>query len=54
MRKARYSSFDTREGKAFERGKLSLVDLAKMAGRKEVPLQSGRQELYENIINQYL
>ena len=54
LRKERYSSFDTKEGKAFEKGKLSLTDLAKMVARKEPPLRSGQQELYENIINQYL
>ena len=55
LREARYSSFNTIEGKAFEEGKLSLEDLAEIAGKNGEPsLRSGRQELFENIINQYL
>ena len=55
LRKARYSSFNTMNGKAFEEGKLSLVDLLKIASENNEPsLRSGRQELFENIINQYL
>ncbi len=55
LRNARYSSFDTKQGKAFEEGKLSLDDLSKIALQgKEPTLRSGRQELFENIINQYL
>ena len=55
LRKARYSSFNTMDGEAFEDGKLSLKDLHKIAsGGSEPMLRSGRQELFENIINQYL
>ncbi|NMM47549.1 xylose isomerase [Marinigracilibium pacificum] len=55
MRKARYSSFNTLEGTAFESGKLSLEDLHKIAHRNGEPrLRSGKQELFENIINQYI
>ena len=55
LRKARYSSFNTINGKAFEEGKLNLEDLSKIAQQHGEPaLRSGRQELFENIINQYL
>lgn len=55
LRKARYSSFNTVSGKSFEEGNLDLEDLAKIAQENNEPeLRSGRQELFENIINQYL
>lgn len=55
MRTARYASFDSGNGKAFENGELSLVDLAKLALENGEPAQlSGQQERYENIINQYI
>lgn len=55
LRKARYSSFNTRNGKAFENGKLSLEDLSEIALKGKSPkLRSGQQELFENIINQYI
>ncbi|WP_242085034.1 xylose isomerase [Aestuariivivens sediminis] len=55
LRKERYSSFDTGNGKAFEEGKLTLSDLYKIAlDNGELPLVSGKQELFENIINQYI
>lgn len=39
----------------FEAGKLNLQDLYKIAQENgELPLQSGKQELFENIINQYI
>ncbi|MDH5379515.1 MAG: xylose isomerase [Cyclobacteriaceae bacterium] len=50
--KGRYSSFDAGKGKDFENGKLSLTDLYSYSKDKgESPLQSGKQELLENIIN---
>jgi xylose isomerase len=55
MRKKRYASFDSGKGAEFESGKLSLEDLreyAKAAG--EPALTSGKQELYEQIINLYI
>ncbi|WP_276388610.1 xylose isomerase [Eudoraea chungangensis] len=55
LREKRYASFDTGKGLEFEEGKLDLNDLydiAKING--EIPLQSGKQELFENIINQYI
>ena len=55
LRKERYSSFDSGNGKAFEQGKLSLNDLYKIAHENgELTLKSGKQELFENIINQYI
>ena len=51
----RYSSFDSGKGKAFEQGKLDFNDLYKIAQKNgELELQSGKQELFENIINQYI
>ncbi len=51
----RYSSFETGNGKAFEEGKLDFNDLYKIAlDNGEISLQSGKQELFENIINQYI
>lgn len=55
LRTERYSSFDSGKGKDFENGKLSLSDLYAIAQENgELPLQSGKQELFENIINQYI
>lgn len=50
----RYASFDAGKGKEFEEGKLSLenlVDYAKANG--EPAVTSGKQELYEAIVNMY-
>lgn len=55
LRKERYSSFDSGNGKKFEQGELSLEELREIALKNGEPEQiSGRQELYENIINQYI
>lgn len=55
MKKRRYASYDSGDGAAFERGALSLADLAKLAASGGEPARtSGKQELYENIINRYL
>ncbi len=55
MVQERYSSFDSGRGKDFENGKLNLEDLYKIAQENgELKLQSGKQELFENIINQYI
>ncbi len=54
-RRQRYASFDRGKGKEFEQGKLKLTDLAKLAAKNGEPVQiSGQQELFENIINQYI
>ena len=50
----RYASFDGGEGKAFEEGKLSLEELAEIGRKVGEPAQtSGKQELYEAIVNMY-
>ena len=55
LRKDRYSSFDSGKGADFESGKLKLEDLYKIAYENgELDLQSGKQELFENIINQHI
>ncbi|MCR8668785.1 xylose isomerase [Aestuariibaculum sp. M13] len=55
LRQDRYASFDSGKGKAFEEGKLSLQDLYQIAQENgELKLQSGKQELFENILNQYI
>lgn len=56
MLKERYSSFDAGKGKEFEDGKLSLEDIVAYAKAKnEEPAQiSGKQELYEAIVNMYI
>jgi xylose isomerase len=55
LRDQRYSTFDSGKGKDFEAGKLDLNDLYKIAMENgELPLQSGKQELFENIINQFI
>lgn len=55
LRKERYSSFDSGKGKDFESGKLNLEDLYELAQENgELKLKSGKQELFENILNQYI
>ncbi len=55
LRKERYASFDTGKGQAFEEGKLSMKDLYNLARKNgELSLKSGKQELFENMINQYI
>jgi len=55
LRKERYASFDSGNGKDFEKGKLKLEDLAKIALLEDSPQRlSGKQERFENLINQYL
>lgn len=50
----RYASFDSGEGKEFEEGKLSLEQLAEIGRKVDEPVQtSGKQELYEAIVNMY-
>jgi len=55
LRKKRYSSFDSGKGSDFENGELNFNDLYEIARENgELTLQSGKQELFENIINQYI
>ena len=54
-RKQRYASFDGGDGKAFADGHLGLADLTALAAKNGEPQQaSGKQERYENLLNQYL
>lgn len=55
LRTERYSSFDSGTGKDFEDGKLSFEDLYSYAvENQDLELQSGKQELFENIVNKYV
>ncbi len=55
LRKERYASYDSGNGADFEAGKLKLEDLQRIAGELGEPgLTSGKQELYENILNQFM
>ena len=55
LQEERYSSFDSGKGKDFEQGKLNLEALYEIAHENgELELKSGKQELFENIINQYI
>lgn len=55
LRKERYSSFDSGKGNDFENGNLDLNALYNIANENgELSLTSGKQELFENIINQYI
>ncbi|MCD6397127.1 MAG: xylose isomerase [Spirochaetaceae bacterium] len=55
MRNDRYSSFNSGYGADFELGKFTLEDLRELAVKGGEPeTVSGKQELYENLINQYM
>ena len=55
MRTERYASFDSGKGKEFENGAMKLEDLYGIAHASGAPKQiSGRQEWFENLINQYI
>ena len=55
MLSERYSSFDAGKGKEFEDGKMSLEDVVDYAkSRPEPAVISGKQELYEAIVNMYV
>ena len=55
LRQQRYASFDSGKGLDYEKGNLNLKDLYEIALHNgELELQSGKQELFENIINQYI
>jgi len=55
MRQQRYASFDSGKGKEFHDGKLTLEDLHNHAKEVGEPEQrSGKQELLEQIINNYI
>ena len=51
----RYSSFDSGDGARFEQGEMNLASLRDLAASEGEPVRaSGKQEWYENVINQYL
>jgi xylose isomerase len=54
--KQRYSSYDSGIGRQIEEGKVGFVELEKymLAKGNPAPNASGRQEMIENIINEYL
>ncbi len=55
MLKERYASFDSGMGKDFEDGKLTLEQVVDYARNNGEPKQtSGKQELYEAIVNMYI
>jgi xylose isomerase len=55
LKAERYASFDQGDGASFEQGKYKLEDLRNLAiNYGEPPIISGKQELYEQIINQYI
>ncbi len=55
LRANRYASFDSGDGALFDTGKLGLADLHRIALASGEPKQiSGKQELFEMIINQYI
>lgn len=55
LRSDRYASFDIGQGARFENGELDLESLYEIAmNQGELIPTSGKQELFENIINQYI
>lgn len=50
----RYKSFDSGDGKAFEEGKFSLDQLADIGKKADPKDISGKQEMLNNMVNQYL
>ncbi|WP_312389197.1 xylose isomerase [Chryseobacterium sp.] len=55
LRTERYASFDAGNGKAFENGTLTLEDLQRIAHEIGEPQpKSGKQELFEAIVNMYI
>lgn len=55
MLRERYASFDSGEGKRFEEGKMTLEEAAEYARiHGEPQMTSGKQELYETLVNLYI
>ena len=55
LRSERYASFDSGKGAEFEKGLLTIEDMRNQAKELAEPKQiSGKQELYEQIINLYI
>jgi len=55
MRSDRYASFDSGDGASFETGSLTLEELRNIAAESDEPaVTSGKQELYELIVNRFI
>jgi xylose isomerase len=55
LRKERYASYDSGDGARYEKGELTLDQLRDLAVQLGEPKQiSGKQELYESLINQFI
>ena len=54
MLSERYASYDSAEGAKFEKGEMTLEDVAAYAKNIEPKQISGKQELYEAIVNMYI
>ena len=55
LKSDRYASFNTGDGTSFENGQLNLEQLATIAKETGEPEQiSGKQELFESLVNQFL
>jgi xylose isomerase len=55
LRKERYASYDAGMGARFERGELELEELAQLAAELGEPeMKSGKQELFEGLVNRFL
>ncbi len=55
LKNQRYKSFDDNKGLLFSDGKLNLEELANLASNQDEPsLSSGKQELFESIINKHI
>lgn len=55
LREGRYTSFDSGNGKKFENGELTIEELRDLAAKNGEPeVRSGKQELLENLFNQYI
>ncbi|MBQ3083504.1 MAG: xylose isomerase, partial [Alistipes sp.] len=50
----RYASYESGKGKEFEEGKLTLEEVAAYVLTHEPQQKSGKQELYEAIVNMYI
>lgn len=50
----RYASFDNPQGASFENGSMTLEQLAAIGAAADCQQLSGKQEMLENIINQYI
>ena len=53
--KNRYSSYDSNTGEQFSKGKIDLEQLSDIARKNPEPkMSSGKQELFESLINRYI